>query len=71
MSALRRTLAWAFLAGMGFTAGEVLHAVHQRQPLPVAVRLVPDTLGVPVWPVIRQDAAGARCVIEWWPVRVQ
>ena len=44
MSALRRTLAWAFLAGMGFTAGELLHTVHQRQPLTVAVRLVPDTL---------------------------
>jgi hypothetical protein len=44
VSALRRTLVWAFLAGMGFTAAEVLHSVHQRQPLPVAVRLVPDTL---------------------------
>ena len=44
MSALRRTLVWLFLAGMGFVAGEVLHTVHQRRPLTVAVRLVPDTL---------------------------
>ena len=44
LSALRRTLVWTFLAGMGFTVGELLHAVHQRRPLPVAVRLVPDTL---------------------------
>jgi len=44
VSALRRTLVWLFLAGMGFTAGELLHSVHQRQPLMVGVRLVPDTL---------------------------
>jgi len=44
MSALRRTFLWAFLAGMGFAAGELLHTVHRRQPLTVAVRLVPDTL---------------------------
>ena len=44
MSALRRTLVWLFLAGMGFVAGEVLHTVHQWRPLMVGVRLMPDTL---------------------------
>jgi len=44
VSSLRRTLVWAFLAGMGFVAGEVLHTVHQRRPLMVGVRLMPDTL---------------------------
>jgi len=64
VSALRRMWAWAFLAGMGFTAGELLHTLHQPQP----VVLVQDSLAGPVYPVIRQDTAGARCVIEWWPV---
>ena len=57
MSALRRTLVWAFLAGMGFTAGELLHAVHQRKPLTVAVRLVPDTL-VSLTAVCEEDSLG-------------
>ena len=57
MSALRRTLVWLFLAGMGFTAGEVLHTVHQRRPLTVGVRLVPDTM-VSLVAVCEEDALG-------------
>ena len=66
MSALRRALAWGFLAAIGFLAAEVLHTVHRPAP----VVLVPDTVGPLMWPVcVPVGPDSLRTVIRWWPAR--
>ena len=69
MSSLRRTLAWAFLAGCSVAAAGVGvgFAVREAQ-----VVLVPDSLGPLFWPVcVPVDSIGQRTVIRWFPARVR